>query len=336
MMGSFNFTSPTQRHQDERIVVLLQVAFDSLSRYPWILASSLGIPGNILSVLVANRAHNRRLSPCIYMSAMAVADTILLLEITWFYSLFYSGYLDGLITNPELANKFHLYFMYTSSMLSGLFLAEMSIDRLIAVRVPMAASRLCTTKRAKVTVIISSLIIGTANLHVLYIYRYIRDPETGIRVMVFSTLRGVELVASLFYVLVGTVFPFLIILGSNLVIIVTLRRASKERARLKSSQQKEGPGKHQQETQHLTVMLIFVSVAYIVTSLPYRMYDFSAQIPAVDAMYDMSQVYWRLRYGIGQFAVMNIWFYNFAVNFYLYIIGGGKRYRNDAKEVLFC
>jgi hypothetical protein len=151
--------------------------------------------------------------------------------------------------------------------------------------------------------------------------------------MVFSAPTGVELAASLFHVLIGTVFPFIIILGSNLVIIDTLRRASKERVKLKSNQPTEG-GNKERESQHLTVVLIFVSVAYIVTSLPYRMYDLIFLIPEVNALYDMTRLYWRLRYGVGIWTVMNIWFYNYAVNFYLYCIGGGKRYRNDTKEVM--
>jgi hypothetical protein len=100
-MALFNVTDPTPYEQDE--VALLQAIFLFLSKYTWIVPSTLGIPGNILSVVVANKKHNRRLSPCVYMTAMAVADTVFLLEITWFYSLFYTGYLDGIVM--ELAYK---------------------------------------------------------------------------------------------------------------------------------------------------------------------------------------------------------------------------------------
>jgi hypothetical protein len=37
---------------------------------------STGIPGNIFIILIAQRKHNRKLSTSIYMTAMAVADTI--------------------------------------------------------------------------------------------------------------------------------------------------------------------------------------------------------------------------------------------------------------------
>jgi hypothetical protein len=51
--------------------------------YSWILPVSIGVPGNIMAILVASREHNRKLSPCIYMIAMAVADTVVLLEVAW-------------------------------------------------------------------------------------------------------------------------------------------------------------------------------------------------------------------------------------------------------------
>ena len=62
---------------------------------------TFGVPGNIMTILVANRKHNRKLSPCIYMTAMAVADTLFLLEILWYYSAFVRGNLDPLTTFHE-------------------------------------------------------------------------------------------------------------------------------------------------------------------------------------------------------------------------------------------
>jgi hypothetical protein len=51
--------------------------------YSWLLPAVLGIPGNIMVILIASKEHNRKLSPCIYMIAMALADTVLLLEVAW-------------------------------------------------------------------------------------------------------------------------------------------------------------------------------------------------------------------------------------------------------------
>jgi hypothetical protein len=68
---------------------LLLMAYRILTRYLWIGPTLFGVPGNILSILVANRKHNRGLSPCIYMKAMAVADTLFLVQHAFFLPLVY-------------------------------------------------------------------------------------------------------------------------------------------------------------------------------------------------------------------------------------------------------
>ena len=49
----------------------------------------IGFPGNMMIILVGTRKHNLLLSPCIYMTAMAVADTVLLLASVIFPPLYY-------------------------------------------------------------------------------------------------------------------------------------------------------------------------------------------------------------------------------------------------------
>jgi hypothetical protein len=46
----------------------------------WLLPPVVGIPGNILAIIVANRKRNKQFSPCIYMTAMGVADSVFLVE----------------------------------------------------------------------------------------------------------------------------------------------------------------------------------------------------------------------------------------------------------------
>jgi hypothetical protein len=137
-----------------------------------------------------------------------------------------------------------------------------------------------------------------------------------------------ERLSSMFNIIVGAVLPFVVILGCNVVIIYHIKSASRERAKL---------GKHterEQKDHYITAMLAFVSAAYIITTLPYRLFSPVLKIPQVAAIYDLSQRYWRLRFGISGFSVINIWFCNHAVNFYLYCIGGGRKYRNDTKELI--
>jgi hypothetical protein len=111
-----------------------------------------------------------------------------------------------------------------------------------------------------------------------------------------------------------------------------VKRASIERAKLKSDKSREE--KQERSQQNMTVLLMFVSMAYVVTTLPYRLYLPVLEMPQMKAIYDMRKQYWKLRYTIGIFATANLWFYNYGVNFYLYCIGGGTRYRDDTKAVI--
>jgi hypothetical protein len=137
----------------------------------------------------------------------------------------------------------------------------------------------------------------------------------------------IENALSLLTTLFGAGLPFTVIFCSNLVIIFTLRSESKTRVKLEAIMARKRP-QHQ-----LTFMLIFVSLAYIMTSLPYRLDAVVMDIEAIDAMYDLTQEYWRLRRGVELYILINLWFYNYAVNFYLYCIGGGQRYRNDIRKL---
>jgi hypothetical protein len=77
-----NISAVSLDYQDpeSREYPLLVTLYVILSNYLWIVPVLIGVPGNVLSIFVANRKHNRALSPCIYMKAMAVADTMVLIE----------------------------------------------------------------------------------------------------------------------------------------------------------------------------------------------------------------------------------------------------------------
>jgi predicted benzoate:H+ symporter BenE len=152
----------------------------------------------------------------------------------------------------------------------------------------------------------------------------------GVRAVVISipSHPEYEIVVSVLQSIVGTVGPFLIILISNLLIITSLKLANKERDRLSATATKFNTDSK------LTIMLLLVSIAYIVLSLPYRMFFWSFQIPQIARIYDMSDLYWKLRYAVGAWITFILSCSNSSVNFYLYVIGGGTRYRKDAKDVL--
>jgi hypothetical protein len=145
----------------------------------------------------------------------------------------------------------------------------------------------------------------------------------------------IELIASGFHLTIGTILPFSIITISNIIIITTVRQASKQRLKLESKKTTTNADVRQKkEIDYLTRMLIFVCAAYIITSIPLRLYYLYLDIPAFGSKYDMSDTYWNFRYNIELIFLFEFWSCNYAINFYVYCIGGGKRYRDDTKAVI--
>ena len=69
-----------QPTEDLSLIRRLLTIYNILTNYIWIFHFTLGVPGNMLTICVANRKHNRHLSPCTFISAMALADTMVLLS----------------------------------------------------------------------------------------------------------------------------------------------------------------------------------------------------------------------------------------------------------------
>jgi hypothetical protein len=69
-------------------------------------------------------------------------------------------------------------------MLSGLYLAQMSVDRFIAVRFPMSATSLCTASKTRKIVLITTVVITVLNLNTFATHEYVKDQDTG-NVIVF-------------------------------------------------------------------------------------------------------------------------------------------------------
>jgi hypothetical protein len=62
-----------------------------------------GLPGNIMIILIASRKHNKTLSPSVYMTSMAVVDTILVTISAIFQPLYYG---TELFKNRDMSNVY--------------------------------------------------------------------------------------------------------------------------------------------------------------------------------------------------------------------------------------
>jgi hypothetical protein len=200
----------------------------------------------------------------------------------------------------------------------------MSIDRAIAVTYPLKAATLCTASRAiKVTVITctSQVII---NIQKFFSYK-LPDPPNGGLLRDIPGAKWVETLLDVYQLVIGTAAPFTILIVCNTIIIINVRRAASARKKMDSNLDKKTKGTN------LTVLLLMTSLAYLICSIPKRVGD-------IFIKYDMSQIYWSTRYWFEWRIFSELWSFNFAINFYIYFLGGGRKFRQDSIEVFrrFC
>ncbi|XP_064637312.1 cysteinyl leukotriene receptor 1-like [Lineus longissimus] len=314
----------------------LNLVFLITTRYSWIVIIAVGLFGNVMSIIITLQKDNRKISTCNYMTALAMADTVVLhIEIAW------GSYFHVWDTDPPTEFELQLlwYLAYAFAVMSGFFLAEMTIDRLIVVRFPLAAPRLCTTRRACISIAITFVLISGLSSYIMFKFKYFYNEETGTGVLRMSDKnQDLVVLGNSTQMAIGTILPFVIIVFCNLWIFKVLRNASKISRQMGVS--KEGQISREKETAHLNKMLILVSIAYVITSIPFRAYEIAMGIQVVKDSYERNEAYWGLRIQCVHFIFANIWYMNFGINFYLYCIGGGKKYRDDVRQRLgrlfFC
>jgi hypothetical protein len=66
-------------------VELVEFAAQFLPKWFSVISVGLGIPGNMMSLMITMKRDNRQISTCIYMAALAVVDTgaLIVSEILW-------------------------------------------------------------------------------------------------------------------------------------------------------------------------------------------------------------------------------------------------------------
>jgi hypothetical protein len=206
----------------------------------------------------------------------------------------------------------------------------MSVDRAIAVIYPMKAATICTAKRAVKTTVTTCVLELLFHLQTFLVLA-LPDPPTGLAIRDSNQVKWFVTFYNYNLLILGTILPFSVIAVCNAVILIGVHRAAARRKKMNSSGAEDKNEKKLKDT-NLTAMLLMTSLAYLLCSCPKRIYE------AVTVS-NVGDPYWQARYWLGYWIVVEIWTINFAVNFYIYFLGGGRKFRQDAKEVfgkLFC
>jgi hypothetical protein len=75
-------------HSNLEMDILVRIIY-IVTRYLWMWVVILGIPGNLLSLAISLQKDNRRISTCLYVAALASADTTKLVVAAWAYTVMF-------------------------------------------------------------------------------------------------------------------------------------------------------------------------------------------------------------------------------------------------------
>jgi hypothetical protein len=222
----------------------------------------IGTVCNILTFIVMRRKKMRHQSTYFYMAVLAIADEmVLIVGCLNFWMYLYTGKNFVLLSN--IACKLGCLLLYATFHFSVWTVVIMTIERFIAVALPLQASHLCTVKRAKIAIISLSLIILLVNIHFLFTHGLIdRNNQTGCQAttdayefFMFNIWPWID--ASIY-----SFTPLTLLIIFNILIIYNLLKASKNikklngniaqsnatnRVRMRQQQQQQQPSSNNSE-----------------------------------------------------------------------------------------
>lgn len=238
----------------------IELLANSLHTYYTPLLVLLGSIGNIISIYVFYVSKLRMHSTSLYLSVLAISDSIFLLQL-----------LPPWLNAMQITNLFHrpgfcqviVYSTYASCCCSAWLVVAFTVERFVAVLYPLRRSRMCTVARAKT--VIGLLVLGSmvANLPVLkYASSSVNDCnidseyiEVAARFNVADTM-------------VSFTLPLGLIMVLNARIVSKVYRRGHERRALQAAAERPHRSAPLRSQQRVTRMLLIVSSVFVVLNVP--------------------------------------------------------------------
>jgi hypothetical protein len=317
-----------------------------LYTFPFIVI--IGTICNILIFLVMTSKKMRHQSTYFYMGVLAIADEMVLLN--GCLNVWIIIYFGESLLFTQLGCKIVGTIYYTASHFSVWIVVAMTIERFIAVAIPLQANRLCTVKRAKLVCFSLACIMLLINIHFLFTHALINGEcvhhiEYDLIMKIWPWIDAV----------IYSYIPLTLLIIFNILIVHNLIKSKKNIKRLQNGQ--NGPIKNysiryfiystfnnksnnlsnqlellsnqplnqrqqQQQTsssanKRLTIMLLVVSITFFVTSVPIvTLQTIERNYQQISNLVVLKGIFLALQY------------LNHSINFFLYAVTG-KTFRKE-------
>ncbi len=272
----------------------------------------VGIPGNILTIVIMCRKKFRSMNLCILFIALSVADTIWLFFMPGkeVYELIQGVKLQN--TNDVLC-KVTVFMIWTLQTLSSWLLVALTCERCLAILSPFNYKTMCSQFKDLVLILfILALVVGY-NIQALVTLTLRQfGPRTACAAAPKYEWYQQNIKLKIDIILQNFI-PFVIILVANIAIIVRVRSANDKLTSVNTESEKQI--KRKQKAERMTGMLLGITFAFLILTLPMKVYLILAgtQQKIAQAL-DFNNGTYLIVYSLNTL--------NYGINFYMYVITG--------------
>ncbi len=287
----------------------------------------VGLIGNGFSVLVFTSREMRAISSNFYLLMLAVSDSLYLLSVFLAKVLTHLRCFHMKDTLADIYNRSHImckllqFFLDVFSDYSTCLILVFTIERFIAVSIPLKFKEICTLPRAKMVCLglLAVIMLSTSPYHMSMLGLHPQFP-------VCIVLLDHEDMFSLLYLIEAVIYriiPVLLIAIFNAFIIIRVVAVSRVRKNRRGKQKnsvktnKQSHSKKDDRNRQLTITLILVSTTYIITYLPVLIHYILWKLQRLKKV-DLSDE----QMVIAENFAKTLYIVGFASNFFLYTVSG--------------
>ena len=201
-----------------------------------------------------------------------------------------------------------------------------TVDRFVAVWLPLRAVAVCRRRRARVAVLVLIIIVIITSVHLFWTSGLYHNSRTKL-IFCGPPPTAYFMRREFYYIKLASysLVPFAIILILNVAIVVRLRCGKAASMVLRSSSGHSG-ALQPAMTSKVTYMLLAVSATWLVLSGPFTIYMF------VLALVDINNALSLARYRLFRTICFQLMYANHAVNFFLYCVTG-RKFRRELRDM---
>ena len=307
---------------DSKLVYSFDGPAADFLKYSFLVVSVLGLVGNSLSLITVTSKLCKRSSFTVYIGALAVVDSCML--VTNLADTLLLGVKDVDLGHHGAASC--KVFKFSQALLrnvSAWLIIAITIERVIATIYPLRFTAIYSTRFGTKLVGTLAGFMTLLNTPLLCVMDYTYIDHGPLCVIKDGPYHSIFIqTVPMIYFFISVILPSFILIAGNTVVVVKVRSSRRLVAPTTSSRQSTNS-----TSRHLVVIALLISSAFVVCTVP-----FYVAVAINSFAFDDTNDTQRQAVFSVALTLQNL---NFATNFYLYILSG-RRCRELFKSAITC